>query len=123
MRHTPSNILKILIDTNRAAAKVRNREARSRFDFILTHCQHQTGAAPQNRLPVASVCSLAPSLLVTLQVTNVFLPSFLSKLDSSTTVLPSVMGLFRKERLVEQNQQRGTCRIVFTSFQHFSQHL
>lgn len=112
MCHTLSNILEILIDTNSAAGKVRNREERSRFDFILTHCQHQRSVAPQNRLPVASVCSLAPSLLVTLQETNVFLPSFLSKLDSSTTVLPSVMGLFTKERLVEQNQQRGTCHIV-----------
>lgn len=44
-------------------------------------------------LPVASVCSLEPSALVTLQFTNVFLSSFLSKVDSSNTVLPNGMAL------------------------------
>lgn len=111
-RHTLSNILQTLMDTKRAAGKVWNRRA-WRFDFKPTHCQHQTDAEPQNRSPVASVCSLAPSLLVTLHVTNVFLASFLSKLDSRTTVLPKGMGLFTEEGLLEQSQQRGNCNIVW----------
>lgn len=53
---------------------------------------HQTSYACKN-VPVESVCSLEPSLLVTLHVINTFLASFLSREDSITNVLPSGIDL------------------------------
>lgn len=54
-------------------------------------------------LPVDSVWSLEPSVLVTLHEINVFLPSFLSREDSSNTVLPSGMGLGTRQLFVRAN--------------------
>lgn len=57
-------------------------------------------------LPVDSVWSLEPSVLVTLQEINVFLPSFLSRQDSINTVLPSGMGLKTKQLVVRENRPK-----------------
>lgn len=78
-------------------------------------------------LPVASVCSLVPSLLVTLHETNVFLPSFLSREDSITTVLPSGMGLRTRQYGKLDNKRSKWCtvrmslcvNIVFNYYYYF----
>lgn len=69
-----------------------------------------------SQLPEVSVCTLERSGLITLHEMKVFLPSFFSKRDSSSTVLPSGMGLATEHKLVRANwgwssvfSQRNEC--------------
>lgn len=82
----------------RCGAEVTNDRmvtTQSTMEFRLTRVGSQ--------LPDVSVCTLARSGLITLHEMKVFLPSFLSKRDSSSTVLPSGMGLETEQSFVRAN--------------------
>lgn len=98
-RHPPSSRWLTLIDTNKAAHGIK----KAIVSFTILKSRYWMWPATKcttkciKKLPVASVCSLEPSVLVTLHEIKVFLPSFLSTMDSISTVLPSGMGLEIKE--------------------------